>query len=493
MSIIRVHRRLALTAALALSAPLALFAGPAQACSCSSGPDPFLDNERRAGRALAVLTQTNDGGDGLELRVDRSAGPTRGSDRKPLRTPPPALPAVLTGRAAASGCGYVPFQGVKAVSPYPEKKGWSAAGCRDADIGDALQVIAGEAPATSTAEPVAVLAGRFGTSGLVAIDSRGEAVAWDRTSGRIGNLTACPGGRTVLSYDTLHADDVLTVRDARSLGLVRTLALPANLRTLQGLRCVDAGGTRAQVLVLGDGAGGGSLLFSVTEDSTSFVPVATRLSAPIAGREGFLGATADGRSLVRIEPTGAVRVLRTDFPRIGLLALSPDGRTLAGIAATDSPAAGAGSVMSFDASDGGTLASWTPASTADALAWTGGNRLLVRIGHLNAEAPYRQGTVQALDRNLRPVGSRPAAPGLLAAVGEVAVGYGKTRLSLTRAQGRTEVVENLWLAPTTHVVSLLDTASNDSASTDRQIPYVLGALGLTSLALALGARRGGRA
>ncbi len=492
-------RRTAVTAAFALAAPVTWLAAPAEACTCSAYgnlPDPAA--AQRGGGFLAVVTQINDKGNGLALRVDRSAGPTQ-DNYKPFKEPPPPLQTTLTGKAAASGCGYVPYQAVKAVSPYrlkpaESKKGaWSAAGCRDLNVGDALQQIAGDAPTTSTTAPVAVLAGRFGNSSLVAVDERGEVVAWNRQKSRIANLAACPGGRTVVSWDSSYADKVLTVRDARTLAQVRTLSLPANTSVIHGLRCDDTDGTRAQVLVAAEKASDGSTLYSVTETTTAAVPVAAHVTAPQWDGAGFIGTSDHEPSrlaLVRIARNGEVRLLRADLPSLEHLALGRDRRTAAAIAATDWPEGRAGSVITFETRNGKLLASWVPETKADALAWTGNGHLLVRVGHVNEEAPYRAGMLEVRDRSLKPIATRASAPGSLAAVGDVAVGYGDTRFSLAPAQGKPQVVDNLWLVGTTHVASLLDTDPRTAGlSTDDRLLWVLGGLGLSLVGTTVATRR----
>lgn len=502
----RVFRRVAVPAAVALAAPLTWLAEPAAAVLCAP---PDVDKTLRDGSALAIVTRTDDAADtAATLRVEQAAGAE--------------LPPVIEGTADfGGGCDPTVYhQFVSALLVNREGERWVAARLPKVDLGQALQRMRGDAPTTSVAAPVAVLGGGFdggfGGSRLAAVDARGEVVAWDRRPGRIVNLAVCPGGRTVIAL-AYPSDDSsereLTVHDSRTLAVTRTLdASLGEEEFIRGMRCADSTGSRVQLVATTGGSDGKdtSDLISVSEAGSGRVRLLLDLSGPLLELDGFLGPVDAGRPsgesfLAHIAPDGRIRKMPAlqDGGSLGHLALSPDRRTVAAIvtypAPEPSPAPDGtvselppNQVVSFDTTTGSEQARWAPTESPEHLAWTGDGRVLVRTGFANYYRGYRPGTVHVLDRTLRPTGTLPTSTGrFMAAVGENAVTYHDTRFTITDPEGDQRVVENLWLAGTTHVAALdvPDLPVASPVSTDDQLPWVLGGLTAVVLALGFAARR----
>lgn len=186
-------------------------------------------------------------------------------------------------------------------------------------------------------------------------------------------------------------------------------------------------------------------------------------------------------------------MLRTGLPQLGYFALSPDGRTVAASATgTEEHALPDGNVVTLDAGNGASLASWSAPTGVGGLAWTSGGDLLVAADYYFRYDSERARPLEVRDRLLRPLGTRPQSAGWLGAIGNNAAGFRQTRLTLTGPNGSPQVVDNLWLTGATRVTSLLNPPpAAEPRSTDNQLPWVLGGLALLVLGLAAATRRKG--
>ncbi|MGQ0843221.1 MAG: hypothetical protein ACT4QF_03705 [Sporichthyaceae bacterium] len=508
------RRRAALTVALALAAPTTWFAPTAQACSCHVSD---IEHGLREGWTLALVTRTDlnfYGGERETFRIERSVGPDLGVGGE-------------VHIESNNVCAFdtLPLQ----TSPlYLRREGKRilAEGCANFDTGPALDRVLGAPSATSREAPVAVIAGQYGGSRLATVDERGGVVAWDRRPGYVGAVAVCPGGRTLVASAYIPHDPFdlnspfttgesygrseVTVHDAATLRLVRTLALPADLSVGDAMRCLDPEGTSAQVLGgTGYDGRGGSALYTLTERATRRVPIAQGLVGAVADSRGFFAQTAgDGpeASLIRVSAGGQASTLHQRFPRLGQIVLSPDGRTLAALVAerygaleeegADAPTP-PGTVVTLDARTGAVLA-WasptgaqarpSPAGLPTGLAWTAAGELLV------ATSGGDEGrSVEVLDRGLRTLGIRPitpGSPGFLASIGDSAALFSRARLTLTGPDRTPRSVDNLWLVGATYVTPLRGPEFDGrSTSTDDQLPWVLAGLGLVVVGLGVAGLR----
>ena len=512
MRIAQVGSRAAVLLAMVFAAPMTWVAPQAEACSCLPRTP---DEEIAAGRTLAIATRTGGTPEAPRFRIERTAGPGL-SARGEVRIGPGGI------------CGdESSLHDVRAFYLREEDERLVAQGCGFIDLGPVLTRTLGAPVATSTADPVAVLTGHYGTSTLAAIDANGDVVAWDGRPSAYA-VAACRGGRSVAALrgrEDSPADVEVTVHDARTLALLWRRNLPEGREDgLKGLRCDDTG---VQVLLKEN---------TYTADYMRRIETYTRLvtvtprgvddrrlpsgpgsaeaelgSTQALSTGGFLGVEQDyPRShLVRITPDG--RALRpTTFDGVSAvysMTVSPDGRT--GAAVVFSPASaparsasetggGRSEVLIFDVQSGEVLRRWAPDELPSTVTWSASGNLIARIGFRKEGGYYKytRGSLVTLDRTLRQVRTVPGPPSNdVAAVGETVLGFGyyggHNRLTLIDRQGHDRTVDNLWLAATTQVVALPPVVPAVAVSTDDRLPWVLGGLASVVLGLAAAARRKG--
>lgn len=443
----RWRARAALTG-IAGAAAVGLTPVPASACSCWA---PTVAESLAAGHAVAVVTRTDRGpGTAATFAVEDSLGAE--------------LPDRLTGRVGDGGsCSPpVPPGGVAALAFEPRDGGWFLGACRKLDLAEALEhVRGGPGPeATAGGRVVAVAAGAYGGSRLAALDRTGRVLAWDGRGGSAGHVAACPGGRTVVAVGRPAGEGgpaapaELTVHEASTLRVLRAVRLQeqAGRYRVRAMRCADPAGSRVEAVVEAD------------DDAQLVTVEGDRVRAAGLGDIGAAAATADGFVVVAdgihddreppylalIGPDGN-RERAADLPGLTAaehLAVSPDGRTAAvyGYGADDLPNA----LRTVDLGTGRALGSWTRGELyVGGLAWAGPDRLLA----LASSGGWKP--VRVFDRVLREVDRLPAVPGhALATVGDAAVTYWDTRMTITPAGGEPLVLDELRLAGTQHVAGL---------------------------------------
>ncbi len=405
-----------------------------------------MREQARRGNTIAIVTRTDHGKPPhATFRVDAAYGAD--------------VPATLAGEVdSGMGCQPAVFPDeVAAVLFERRAQGWVQAECAEADFVEALTLVYGEPVARPGGPVVAVAMGEYGSSTLAGLDAGGTVVAWDRRGGFARRVTVCPGGRTVVVTGSRRGATVadreeLWVHDAATLRLKRAVLLP--MTSVAGLRCTDEDGDVVQLL----GTEDGRHLLTVDGRRVDSVEVPTGVLGEVAEiASGFL-ALADHTelddgpaTLVRIDADGAATNLPTP-PGLhdgDQLDVAPDGVTVAVV--------GSGSIATVDARTGSELGRWKlPASTAGT-AWTAAGRLLVRVGYETGWGEPRQGTLVTLDRRLREVNRRPATSGRnVAAIGETAVTFGRTRVTATPKGGESRVLAELRLVETWDLVALSD-------------------------------------
>lgn len=437
-----------------------IFARPAHACGCETRD---LDAELRDGGAVAVVTRTDAGEtERATFRVEEALG----SD----------LPATLTGEidqcqpyVLRESVAALAFRrtGVRLPAGSPQLGGWTLPSCSALDLNTVLTRLHGTPSATSTRPAVAVAAGDFGGSRLVALDRRGEVVAWDRRPGQADLVVACPGGRTVVAYGRPPNGPLeLTVHDAATLETSRTV--PLGLRDgeyARSLRCDDAAGRVVRLLATDEAGDSSSRVLTVVggEITSAAIEVSVTWVVPIG--DGFLADVATGPenlpALVRIHPDGSASAPAplADLGGVLRLAVSPDERTIALMGYEVSPPRAVESadllVVTVDARTGRELARWRPDEYLEGIAWTPVGRLIVRSGYSGNTPPDRPGILTEFDRDLRAQTHRDSGQGSgLVTVGESVVTFAGTHVVAIPAAGAPRVVENLRLAGARSVVGL---------------------------------------
>jgi hypothetical protein len=428
---------IAVVGALGTVGALLRFAEPAGACSCDVAK---IDEAVERGWAAAVVTNPAAERDQREPYVVEAA---YGADL-PARIPPAPDP---------SCGGPAPLPGGVEATLVERKGGWRPLLCGYVDFGETVLRALGEARAVDGGRPVAVVAGTFGGSRLVALDRQGNTIAWDRQDGTGLMSAACPGGSIVASvgrtggtYDSERGAVRLSVHDAMTLDLRRAVPLDLPVgNVVTAMRCADSRGSRVEVLVRDYNAGGRFRSLTVTGRKVTTAKLG-RLDAVAATPDGFVLVD---RGLTRLSADGTrTQIVRDVTTQPDQLAVSRDGRTIAvhgSIGDHDSV------VGTLDARSGKVLGEWRPAGDVSGLAFSGSGRLLVRSGR-TAETEVR-----SFDRAMRPLGKVEAGPGrLFTAVGESGVTYQTARISAARVGQERLVLQELRLAGAEHVVALSD-------------------------------------
>ncbi len=451
----------ALVTALGVLGAVLVSAEPAHACSCNTRQ---VDEELRAGNAFAIVTRTDPDGIDATFRVEDALG----SD----------LPATLTGTVDGGISCYAQVapgqvaalmferQGPQLDEPFASR-GWFLPVCPEAPLGDVLTRKFGQPRATSTEPVVAVAAGDFGGSSLVALDRRGEAVAWDRRPGAGQTVVVCPGARTVVaySYPAGPKPNEVTVHDAATLALRRTVPLKGGAQ-VSGLSCADPRGDVVRMSVAFDDdtpEDDADRLEQWTVRGTDIhIDPAPERKRGLATAAGSLLPADGDAGFDRLAPDGTrTELIRFDGPgEIGQWELAPDGVTVAvtlfpeGPEMENPPDA---PVVTFDARSGRVLGTWRTSEVPDALTWTPAGQLFVRTVPATATDPRATArTVHILDRTLHERARHPAGSGYLMTVGESAVTYGKSRILAIPATGLPRVLSEVRLAATVDLVGLSD-------------------------------------
>jgi hypothetical protein len=416
---------------------------------------PEMDELLKEGKTLGIVTRTDEGdGPRSTYRVEAEFG---GDLPAEVSGPPDGVewgPSVLP-----RGLGALMFE---------HKESWEFVPCAEVPLGPAIQRATGSPPVVSKGPAVAIAAGRFGGSRLVALDRRGRPVAWDGRAGRGTQVSACPGGQTVAAtgrtgeryYPNLDAD--LTLHDAVTLRPRRTLKLPVHRESqVLAMRCADARGNRVDILLVefgGSGTEQGRLL-SVTGKRMEVTKLGRVVAAaPVDG--GFLAlalAPREAPTLVEVASGGARRVVATfDDLSPDKLAVSPDGRT---VAVSGTSHANGRVLRTLDARTGALAGEWgTDKVGQDAyvngIAWSASNRLLARVetGRRGEELH-----LISFDRALREGGRGVAEPGWkFTAIGEAGVSYSGARMRASSIGSAGLTLDELRLADAQHLTPLTD-------------------------------------
>ncbi len=429
---------IAAAATLGAVGAMLLLAEPAAACSCKIAD---IDKIVERGLAAAVVTNTSfTRSDRSPLRVEASYGADL-----PARIEPPH----------ENACGGPdPLPGFVEAMLVDRKDTWRPVLCGYVDFGDTILRAAGEPKAVKGGRAVAVAAGTFGGSRLVALDHLGRPVAWDGQDGTGLQSAACPGGKVVASVGrtggTYASDGTaqLTVHDVRTLAVRRSVPIRINQGdAVEAMRCADPRADRVEVLVRAWNGGERVRALIVTGKKVTTVKLG-KLGVLTATPDGFVEGSAAG--LDRLAADGTRTALATGIrPAYEGLAASADGRTIAVLGTIDDDVT---VVRTIDARSGKVLGDWKPGTHVSGLAFTGSGAVLLRLSSVTPEAELRR-----FDRTMQPLAKGKAGPGWkFAAVGESGVSYKQARVSAARAGKAVLVADELRLAGAEHVVALSD-------------------------------------
>ncbi|HEX2196795.1 MAG TPA: hypothetical protein VHJ76_07700 [Actinomycetota bacterium] len=193
-------------------------------------------------------------------------------------------------------------------------------------------------PAPTSDGPVRMIAGgSFGDTQAMLLDQRGRTVGYGSGDLEVTNVAGCPGGARTLEVGREHPKRPrLFVRDVDSLERVRGVELPLGRGMfVDSLHCVSRTGRRSFVLATNYGEPEArSVLLRIDGRDVDVVHEGSARSATFDGRTTYLQQGRWGRLLTRVSlRTGTERVVVRLPARFSTeLALSPDGRRLAGIA-----------------------------------------------------------------------------------------------------------------------------------------------------------------
>jgi hypothetical protein len=412
---------------------------PARACSCHV---PTVTESLGRGHVVAIVTRTDIGPGQAALTVEDSIGGDL----------PARLPSSFDGEHS---CQEVVRHGAVAAVAAERRDGtWHLGDCRRLDLAEALQYLHGRPEPAAGGPAVAVAAGSYGGSRLAALDRAGRVVGWGGGDGTASHVAACPDGRRVVAVGRPGSPlepglTELTVHEVPTLRVLRTVRLEEDEPShwaVRAMRCADPDAGRVEIVAQTEGS-----RFVTVEGVRVEVAGLTAVDAAAATADGFV-VTGGGprQQLARLRPDGELERL-AELPGLSAtehVAVAPDGRTaaVAGYGERLEPEA----LRTVDLRTGRTLGSWAePELYVTGLVWIAPDRLLAR------RWGGRPAPIRVFDRGLTEVDRLRAAPGYaLAAVGDAAVTYGDTRMTVTPAAGRRLVLDELRLARTEHVTAL---------------------------------------
>ncbi len=419
---------------LAFALPI-LHAPPARACSCDQ---VRLGEAVAAGNPIAIVRRLDPPNQlSYVVQVERATAT--------------GLPARIEIEEKDLCVFDLPVHGIGALALERRGASWRMVHCSSIEVADGLQHVTG-APATSgTGPPVVLAVGGFAGARLAGLDRTGDVVAWDRRPGFGLAVAPCPGGERVAAIGfTTENHMELSVHDARTLDVVRTVALPAVGTQDVALACRDEAGNRVDLVAARGTAEGEApgqwVSIRGTDTTARDLP---GLGGTAATADGFVVTVVSKAPpvLVRLDAVGDQKVLhrfsdepgqagRSEFRvRPGSVAVSRDGRTIAVVESDNDT--GFQSLLAID-SRSGELIRRQDLFSGGSLAWTRSGRLIFSQGG----APSERRVIE-LNADLRPVAHRSTvgAGGHLAAIGDDVVTYGVGRLAVHPALGRGQARE----------------------------------------------------
>ncbi|MEZ5098594.1 MAG: hypothetical protein R3C15_02045 [Thermoleophilia bacterium] len=211
---------------------------------------------------------------------------------------------------------------------------WTSGLCYQVAAEALLAAAEGLPAVTGVGPPALLVGGAFGEARLVALDARGETVAYGRGEGQVIALDVCPGSARLVELAWVAPGQRrLGVRSLPGLELVaeREVALAVADAEVLELDCRDSLGSRS--LAFERAGSGDAALVMLAENGSTVVWRGMAQAAWLGPGEAILAAGADGSMLVSVDPRTGVERTVGQVPRYtGGLAPSPDGRWLAGVA-----------------------------------------------------------------------------------------------------------------------------------------------------------------
>ncbi|MBD0330779.1 MAG: hypothetical protein ICV64_11840 [Thermoleophilia bacterium] len=307
------------------------FAGDASACSCAVG-DPRRMLAESDGAFVGTLVERRSPpprpimstGDPVTLvfEVEQAVKGTL-----------PSRVEVVTATSSAS-CGLeVPLGQRVGLFLTRDRDRWTSGLCQQIDP-ERLLAAARPLPAPEGEGPLAVLVGgSFGDARVIALDAAGRTLGYGAGAGETSFLDVCPGSRRALEIARVGRNAVLAVRDLRSLRVVRQQPLRLGESLFPAaLDCRSRTGDEG-LLFASREAGPLGVIYRVRGARVSVVHRGRGTAVAFGARTAYLtvGRRADRLRAVDLR-TGSARALGGVPAGTGALALSPDGRRLAGVA-----------------------------------------------------------------------------------------------------------------------------------------------------------------
>jgi hypothetical protein len=235
-------RAFVLAALVACLAALAAGVQHAQACSCAI-PDARSAVAAGDGAFVGTLVSRRANGNEavLVFDVERSLKGAIGRTVE-VRTP-----------SSGAACGIETPIGSRVGLVLERRAGaWHGHLCLQFSPADLLAALR-PLPRPTGSGPVALLvAGRFGTARLLALDRRGRTLAYGHGGGVTAGLSACPGNRRVAEHLITDTGVTVAIRELRTLRFVRRQRLRLDPRLLvHEVRCVDGDGERLLAFLSG--------------------------------------------------------------------------------------------------------------------------------------------------------------------------------------------------------------------------------------------------
>ncbi len=236
----------------------------------------------------------------------------------------------------SAACGIELAEGTR-VGLVLERMGgaWHGSLCSQFEPGELLTAALPLPPPNGRGPVALIVGGEFGDAHLLALDRNGRTLAYGGGGGRALLASFCPGKQRLAEVVSRSSGNVLLIRHARTLRVVRKQALSLRGgRYPQRLACSDPSGASAVVFArgpLGDSPAG-SALYRVRARGAEAIWNGAALDAAFTSTHAFLSAGMRGRTLTRVDlATGRTRALATlPYPTTAL-AVDRAGRLLAGV------------------------------------------------------------------------------------------------------------------------------------------------------------------
>ena len=314
------------------AAMLAAGVEPAQACSCARG-DPRTQLARAQAAFVGVFlgSRTLNATESIyRFRVQRAVKGRLGETVE------------VQSSSSGASCGIEARPGqVIGLFLYRRGQAWTSGLCfqiAPASLREAAQPLPRP---TGSGSAALLVGGRFGPARTIALDAAGRILRYGHGSGETLALSVCPGGKRVAEWIAEPAGGQrVAVRDVGTMRVLwqRTLPAPAAPAYLlpTSVFCRQASGDALLAFATNAGSQTSatpvSRIYRVSRGGITTVHRGTASACGVGTSTAYVTQGRLGQQLVSIDlRTGRTRFL-AQIPRgLGSIAVSPDGRRLAGV------------------------------------------------------------------------------------------------------------------------------------------------------------------